>query len=716
MPPLPRALDDPKRLAALARSGLPDSGAEGVFDRVSRLAARLLGAPVALLSLVDERRQFFKSLVGLDGPAANARQTPLSHSFCQHVVTSGAPLVVVDAPHDALVCENPAVRDLGVKAYLGVPVRDPDGFVLGSFCVIDHHARAWTDDDIATLEDLASLVMTELALRRENTERQAAELRLRDQNIALAAACAAAESATRAKAEFLANMSHEIRTPLNTVVGMTDLLGASPLSASQREYAEAIRTGADTLLSLINDILDFSKIEAGGLELERLPVSLQASVESALDFVAAPAAAKRLELLALVEPGVPACILGDATRLRQILVNLLSNAVKFTASGEVCLRITLAPDDASRLRVSVSDTGIGIPPERIDRLFKSFSQVDASTTRHYGGTGLGLAICRRLVALMGGDIQVESAPGRGSTFFFDLPFVVATLPAETPVAVFTVLAGRRALLVDDNPTNLLVLTRQLARWGVDPTAVASGLEALEVAASGPAFDLAILDQHMPGMDGLTLALALRNKPATARLPIVFLASVGADRAPFTDIPHSRVINKPAKPALLYERICELFHLPAPLVDSSPVATPPAVQPRTDLRLLLAEDQPTNQRIATLLLARLGHSCIVVANGLEVFAALAVRSFDIIFLDVQMPEMNGLTCARQLCELYPPAEKPWIIAFTANAFVEDREECLAAGMDDYLSKPLTSKALAAALARAAVGLAARRSPSPLPPAS
>jgi signal transduction histidine kinase/ActR/RegA family two-component response regulator len=566
-------LQDPERLAALHRLLLLDTDAEPSFDRLSRLAARLLHAPVALLSLVDDHRQFFKSALGLTGPFAESRQTPLTHSFCQHVVTSGAPLVVPDAPHHPVVRDNLAIPDLGVAAYLGVPIRSPSGHVLGSFCVIDSRPRLWSDAELATLLDLAELVMTEIALRSRNLDLAAttarAEQLARD-----------AEAATRAKAEFLANMSHEIRTPLNAVIGMSELLlDTRPLTPAQQEYARTVRTSGETLLILINDILDFSKIDSGHLELERLPVHLRDCIETALALVQKPAADKGLAITVSLDPALPPTLLGDPTRLRQILINLLSNAIKFTPRGSVHVRGELrsAGESAPRLFVSVRDTGTGIPANRLDRLFCSFSQVDASTARNFGGTGLGLAICQRLVHAMHGRIWVDSTPGQGSDFQFEIPLL--TPPPADPAAPRTL-----------DP-------------GITPT--------------------------------------------------------------------------PASPS-----------------------------PQT-LRILLADDQPTNLRVGQLLLSRLGHECLTASNGHEVLDTISRQPMDVVFLDVQMPGLDGHETARRLVATYPRERRPWLIAMTANALAGDRELSLSAGMDDYLPKPINTHALAAALARAASQLPLRR---------
>ena len=722
MTPLPLA--HPDRLAALHRLRLLDSEAEANFDRVSRLASHLLKAPVALLSLVDDHRQFFKSAVGLGGWAGEARETPLTHSFCQHVVTSGANLVVEDARGHPVVCDNLDIPDLGVAAYLGIPVRDRDGFVLGSFCVIDGQTRAWSPADIALLEDLTQMVMTEIALRQENIDRREIAALLKERNESLAEAKEAAEAAARAKADFLANMSHEIRTPMNAVIGMSELLQHTTLSVEQSEFVGTIRTSGESLLTLINDILDFSKIESGRLDLELIPVNLRECVESALDLGAGPAAAKGLELFADFAADLPVSMLGDSTRLRQVVVNLVSNAIKFTSHGEVVVTVARLPATAStltqppqpeRLHVCVRDTGIGIPPERMHRLFKAFSQVDSTTTRNFGGTGLGLAICRRLVDLMGGRIWVESQPGRGSRFQFELPLTFAGEAVVAPAPAAS-LAGRRLLLVDGNPEKLQVLTRQARSWGLETTPTAFGAEALALLDQGTAFDLAVIDAQSCSADGHAFLVAVRQRRSAGKLPLIVLAPLGTDTTRFAPLQLTRVLTKPAKTSVLLDVITGLFE-PQSVVSAAPFAALDAsLGAAHPLKLLLAEDHPTNQLVAQLLLDRLGYTCTTVANGLEALEAVARQPIDVVFMDVQMPELDGLEATRRLGSLYPTRKRPWIIAMTANAMEGDREVCLSAGMDDYISKPINAQALARALALAHAGLALRpgpRRPGPSP---
>lgn len=576
---------------------------------------------------------------------------------------------------------RPLLERQQVKTMIVVPIMDPQdrtfcGFAGFADC---SNGRAWSKAEETTFAMLGNNIAG--AIRRNLSQQELKE------------AMEMARTADKAKSNFLASMSHEIRTPMNGVIGMTSLLMQSKLTPAQRELVETIETSGESLLNIINEILDFSKIESGSMVLEESAFDLRRCIEDVLDLMTPKIFEKRLELIYYIDPGIPDYIFGDGFRLRQILVNLLGNAIKFTNTGEILVQalINHQVDDTVILEFSVKDTGIGIPQDKIGSLFTPFTQVDASTTRKYGGSGLGLAISANLTRLMDGEIWVESTLGEGSDFRFTMRTHFEISPANSVnwTDKLKHLQHKKVLVVDDNQTNRRILQLQFNEWNVGSVAVSSGKEALALLKGDESFDAAILDMQMPDMDGEMLAREIRQHFTSAQLPLIMLTSIGYNyRSPEVQELFSFYVNKPVKHSVLADILFAVFNKMADTTPQQDVVESDlkAISQKFPFEILIAEDNHINQKLIRKLFEVLGYKTDLAANGLETIEALKRKPYHLIFMDVQMPEMDGYEATRIIKDRWQP-NAPIIIAMTANAMQGDKEKCMLSGMDDYISKPL-----------------------------
>ena len=684
--PLPETENE--RLERLQKYKILDTPSEAAFDRIARVIAETIGVPIALVSLVDKDRQWFKAKYGLD-----AEETPRDVAFCAHAILDDKVFVVEDALKDERFADNPLVTGGPmVRFYAGAPLLTSDGHNIGTLCAIDQVPRQISEDHKLLLQDLATLVIDEMelrdALREAVKEREAAEV------------------AERAKSQFLASMSHEIRTPLNAIIGLTDLVLKTELDEYQEGHLFRVSLAGKNLLGLINDILDFSKIEAGKLEIEAVDFQINDVLSNLASVVSAKSEENQTELLINIDPSTPPGMRGDPLRIGQVLINLVGNAVKFTKGGDVMISVGAEydQDGLGWLVLSVKDTGIGMSQEQCEDLFQPFAQADQSITREYGGTGLGLSISKQLVDLMGGTIWAESIEGEGSTFSFKLPLVVAK-STRTRQEVFGIDPRTiRILIVDDNEAARDLLSMSLDKMRFEVESAKSGMEAIGkvslASADGRPFDLLLVDWKMPEMDGVETIRKIRQIKTAGELETIFMISAlemdeVVGELDKLDVAH--FLQKPINTSFLFDKMMEVFNDDGDVALSKrvPLASMPSARAlNQDAILLLVEDNELNQMVATGVLENAGYTVELAENGREAVELLSKRGeeyFATVLMDLQMPEMDGLTATKIIRNDMGFSRVP-ILAMTAHALSEERDRCLEAGMNDHLTKPIDARAL------------------------